>query len=110
MPNGRVGGVLVSRDDLRGFFGSIEGDPVVGKINGTEVLLSEVKRLAQSYEGEEIFVEGQRVEAGETIPIRSTGELALVIHFSNTKWLWVSDDRPVFEGLKQRWLKWHGKG
>ena len=117
MPNGRVGGILIPRDDVRRFFEAVKGDPVVGKIKGADVALAQVKRLVMSHDEEVIFLEGQDVGPGESIPApRPSVPRQLVIHFSRKRWfgaektwLWVGQNHAVFEDLKKFWMDWLGR-
>ena len=88
MPNGRAFALRMSEDDLRQFFDSIHGNPVVGRIEGVDVTLSHVKGLFVPDSEEGLFVEGQHEEGGTE----------LVIHFPGD-WLSVTEDRPMFKGL-----------
>jgi len=69
MPNGRHGAVLIPRDDLRQFFDSIQGNPVLGKFEGADILLSDVKRMVKSHAEGEVFVEGQWLDPGTAVVI-----------------------------------------
>jgi len=92
MPNGRSGAVYVPRDDLMRCFQSIEGNPVVGFIRESDVVLSDVQHLVESITEEALFVEGQY-------------GTALVIHFDEERWLWVLDSNPAYESLFKVWWK-----
>ena len=117
MPNGRVGAVLIPRDDVRRFFETFQGDPIVGKINGADVALTRVKRLVMLHDERVIFLEGRDVGLGESIPAwMGVGRRALALHFSRKrwfgveeKWLLVGENHAVFEDLKKFWMEWLGR-
>ncbi len=93
MPNGRHGAVLIPRDDLTRWFQSIDGDPVVGSFDGTQVVLSEVQRLVENLTEESVFVEGQWEDSRRF----------LVIHFEQDRWLWVPETSAAYGALFKLW-------
>jgi len=98
MPNGRQLAALIPRDDIMRCLKSIDGDPVVGSVRGTDVVLSEVKRLMESDAEESLFVEGQWEGPGVM-------EHFIVIHFDQRTWLWVSQASPAWESLFKVWME-----
>jgi len=101
MPNGRHGAALIPRDDLNRFLDSISGDPIVGRIQGEDVVLSHAIRLAKSYREREVLVEGQDLD-----PLPGA---AIVIHFGPKAWLWVGEEQGIYEDLMKFWLGWVGR-
>lgn len=108
MPNGRIEAVYVARDDLMRLFDGVQGDPVVGRILGVEAVLSETRSLAAAAE-EKILLEGQNLIPDHTVPEGEAGGLGFILHLSRESWLLVRQDDPVFEILKDFWLKELGR-
>lgn len=108
MPNGRHGAVLIPLDAVRQFLASIPGDPVVARRDRKEMHLSDVTRLAECHTDANVFVEGQTLDPYPGV--------AIVLHFllkglfrDRRQSIWVTEDRSIFEGLKQFWLTWLGR-
>ena len=124
MPNGSHGGGEISRDELLRFFDSLQDDLVVGQLVVAQVgdrllPLEDRREVAVADVRDLIQTEDQRWFLFEAVD-HPQARAELVIHLctydhgpeaiknqpqsGRLRWLYVTEDRPVFQGLAKLWL------
>ena len=99
MPNGRSGGFVICKDDLRQLVTAISGAVTVGKRFGSGSLLpmsaTEAAQLVEELAHDRVSVEEQ-------------DKKYYIIHISDSSdtWIKVQSDSPIFEGLRRWHTRW----
>jgi hypothetical protein len=100
MPNGRSGGFMIEKADLKSLLKTFPNDTVVAKVIERSTL-----RPASALETSRFVDECPH----EQIAVEEQDHKFYVIHLSNEPeiiWLMVRSDAPTFPELRQRHLKW----
>jgi hypothetical protein len=101
MPNGRSGGFVIEKADLKSLVEALPHSTVVGKI----IALSMRPRPADALETARFVDECPN----DRIAVEEQGHKAYVIHLSNEPkiiWLLVGSEAPIFLELRQRHQRW----